>query len=77
MNDLVRGLGFKGKVMFRDQDIYSTVIDPVAVRRHIGMVLQQPNPFGGRTGYMIEYGDTRQIFENPREQSTREYIRGE
>jgi len=39
MNDLVRGFRFKGKILFRGQ------IDPVAVRRHIGMVFQQPNPF--------------------------------
>jgi len=45
MNDLVRGFRFKGKVLFRGQDIYASVIDPVAVRRHIGMVFQQPNPF--------------------------------
>jgi phosphate transport system ATP-binding protein len=46
MNDLVRGFHLKGSVMFRGQDIYSSRIDPVAVRRHIGMVFQQPNPFG-------------------------------
>jgi phosphate transport system ATP-binding protein len=45
MNDLVRGFRFKGHVLFRGQDIYQTKIDPVAVRRHIGMVFQQPNPF--------------------------------
>jgi phosphate transport system ATP-binding protein len=45
MNDLVRGFRFKGQVLFRGQDIYGTTIDPVAVRRHIGMVFQQPNPF--------------------------------
>ncbi len=45
MNDLVRGFRFKGHVLFRGQDIYETKIDPVAVRRHIGMVFQQPNPF--------------------------------
>jgi phosphate transport system ATP-binding protein len=45
MNDLVRGFRFKGHVFFRGQDIYSGRIDPVAVRRHIGMVFQQPNPF--------------------------------
>jgi phosphate transport system ATP-binding protein len=45
MNDLVRGFRFKGQVLFRGQDIYATRIDPVAVRRHIGMVFQQPNPF--------------------------------
>jgi phosphate transport system ATP-binding protein len=45
MNDLVRGFRLKGHVIFRGQDIYASKIDPVAVRRHIGMVFQQPNPF--------------------------------
>jgi phosphate transport system ATP-binding protein len=45
MNDLVRGFRFKGQVLFRGQDIYASKIDPVVVRRHIGMVFQQPNPF--------------------------------
>jgi phosphate transport system ATP-binding protein len=45
MNDLVRGFHLKGHVIFRGQNIYATKIDPVAVRRHIGMVFQQPNPF--------------------------------
>src|SRR5271168_722323 len=45
MNDLVRGFRFKGHIFFRGQDIYASKIDPVAVRRHIGMVFQQPNPF--------------------------------
>src|SRR5271155_5065445 len=45
MNDLVRGFDLKVHVIFRGQNIYATKIDPVAVRRHIGMVFQQPNPF--------------------------------
>jgi len=45
MNDLVRGFRFKGHVHFHGNDIYHPSIDPVAVRRHIGMVFQQPNPF--------------------------------
>jgi len=45
MNDLVRGFRFQGHVMFRGQDIYASNVDPVSVRRHIGMVFQQPNPF--------------------------------
>ena len=32
---------------------------------------------GGRTGYLVEMGPTKEIFENPREQLTRQYIRGE
>ncbi|MCE9603440.1 MAG: phosphate ABC transporter ATP-binding protein PstB [Planctomycetia bacterium] len=45
MNDLVRGFHFEGHVHFRGKDIYGAGIDPVAVRRYIGMVFQQPNPF--------------------------------
>ena len=203
MNDLVRGFRFEGHVRFRGKDIYDNNVDPVAVRRYIGMVFQQPNPFamsiynnvafglrlngykgnvpekveqalrgaalwdevkdklhasglalsggqqqrlciaraiatepevllmdepcsaldpiatrkieelmqelkkrftiaivthnlqqakrvadktafmyvdtseGGRTGYLVEYGDTEQIFENPQEKHTQDYIRGE
>src|SRR5262245_27995903 len=45
MNDLVRGFRFKGHVRFRGKDIYHPTVDAVAVRRFIGMVFQQPNPF--------------------------------
>jgi phosphate transport system ATP-binding protein len=45
MNDLIRGFRFDGEIRFRGMDIYRPDVDPVAVRRHIGMVFQQPNPF--------------------------------
>ena len=45
MNDLVRGFRFDGQVLFRGKDVYAPSVDPVAVRRYIGMVFQQPNPF--------------------------------
>jgi len=45
MNDLVRGFRFDGQIRFRGKDVYDKNVDPVAVRRHIGMVFQQPNPF--------------------------------
>jgi phosphate transport system ATP-binding protein len=45
MNDLIRGFRFEGHVHYRGKDIYAKAIDPVAVRRYIGMVFQQPNPF--------------------------------
>ncbi len=45
MNDLVKGFKLEGKVNFLGQDIYAGAVDPVVVRRHIGMVFQQPNPF--------------------------------
>jgi phosphate transport system ATP-binding protein len=45
MNDLVRGFRFEGYVRYRGMDVYAPTVDPVAVRRYIGMVFQQPNPF--------------------------------
>ncbi|SFK70741.1 phosphate ABC transporter ATP-binding protein PstB [Methylocapsa palsarum] len=45
MNDLIPGFRLEGKVDFLGQDIYAKGIDPVVVRRYIGMVFQQPNPF--------------------------------
>jgi len=45
MNDLVEGCKLTGSVIFEGTDIYAENIDPVEVRRRIGMVFQQPNPF--------------------------------
>ena len=45
MNDLVQGFRFEGNVQFHGQDVYGSTVDPVVVRRYIGMVFQQPNPF--------------------------------
>jgi phosphate transport system ATP-binding protein len=45
MNDLIRGFRLQGQVRFHGTDVYDRRVDPVAVRRHIGMVFQQPNPF--------------------------------
>jgi phosphate transport system ATP-binding protein len=56
MNDLVRGFHLKGRVIFRGQDIYASRVDPVAVRRHIGMVFQQPNPFAMSVFRNVAFG---------------------
>lgn len=45
MNDLISIFRLEGKVHYHGQDIYAKGIDPVLVRRYIGMVFQQPNPF--------------------------------
>ena len=45
MNDLINVFRFEGTVMYHGQDIYAKKVDPVVVRRYIGMVFQQPNPF--------------------------------
>ncbi len=45
MNDLIPNCSLKGTIMFDGINIYDKKIDPVEVRRRIGMVFQQPNPF--------------------------------
>ena len=45
MNDLIDTCTIKGRVFYNGTDIYDSKIDPVEVRRRIGMVFQQPNPF--------------------------------
>ncbi len=45
MNDLVPSFSQQGSIRYHGQDICGSAIDPVAVRRNIGMVFQRPNPF--------------------------------
>ena len=52
MNELIDGARVEGRVRFNGEDLYDERVDPVNVRRRIGMVFQRPNPF------------PRSIFEN-------------
>lgn len=45
MNDLVPSASVQGEVIYKHQNIYAPDIDPVNIRRQIGMVFQKPNPF--------------------------------
>src|SRR5688572_8221313 len=45
MNELIPSVSTKGEVLFRGENIYAPDVDPVEVRRRIGMVFQKPNPF--------------------------------
>ncbi|MBC7824428.1 MAG: phosphate ABC transporter ATP-binding protein [Candidatus Parcubacteria bacterium] len=45
LNDLIKTFHIDGKLFYGDQDLYAAEIDPVEVRRQIGMVFQKPNPF--------------------------------
>jgi phosphate transport system ATP-binding protein len=45
MNELIPGARVSGEVLYHGEDIYAPGVDPVVVRRHIGMVFQRPNPF--------------------------------
>ncbi len=45
MNDLIPSARVGGDVQYHGQDLYATTVDPVEVRKRIGMVFQKPNPF--------------------------------
>lgn len=45
MNDLIGGASVKGLIEYHGVDLYDKKVDPVEVRRRIGMVFQKPNPF--------------------------------
>jgi phosphate transport system ATP-binding protein len=45
MNDLIPSARVEGQVIYHGEDIYGPGIDPVEIRRRIGMVFQKPNPF--------------------------------
>ena len=45
MNDLIAGASVSGHLAFHGHDLYASDVDPIEVRRQIGMVFQKPNPF--------------------------------
>jgi phosphate transport system ATP-binding protein len=45
MNDLIEGARVEGRILYHGVDLYEPRVDPVEVRRRIGMVFQKPNPF--------------------------------
>jgi len=56
MNDLIPGTRINGRVVFEGQDLYAPEVDPVDVRRRIGMVFQKPNPFPKTIYNNVSYG---------------------
>jgi phosphate transport system ATP-binding protein len=56
MNDLIPTARVDGEVLFYGQNIYNPKVNPVEVRRHIGMVFQKPNPFPKSIYDNVAYG---------------------
>ena len=56
MNDLVDGVRIDGKVLLDGEDIYSADVDTTLLRKKVGMVFQQPNPFPMSIYDNIAYG---------------------
>ncbi|WP_247217274.1 phosphate ABC transporter ATP-binding protein PstB [Synechococcus sp. C9] len=56
LNDLIASFRLEGKITYHDKNIYDPDIDPVEVRRKIGMVFQKPNPFPKSIYDNVVYG---------------------
>lgn len=56
MNDLIDGSRVEGQILFEGKNIYDDDVDPVDIRRKIGMVFQKPNPFPKTIFDNITYG---------------------
>jgi phosphate transport system ATP-binding protein len=76
MNDLVRGFRLDGQVRYRGRDIYHPTIDPVAVRRFIGMVFQQPNPFATSIYNNVAFGLRLNGFQGNTAEKVEQALRG-
>lgn len=74
MHDLIPSAKIDGQILLDDTDIYGRTVDPVEIRRKVGMVFQKPNPFpamsifdnviaGYRLNRRIEKGEAERIVE--------------
>ena len=56
MNDLIPGARVDGEILYHGQNLYADKVDPIEVRRRIGMVFQKPNPFPKSIYENVAYG---------------------
>lgn len=56
MNDLIKDAVLSGRIFLDGQDIYSSCVDPVEIRKRVGMVFQKPNPFPKSIFENVSYG---------------------
>ncbi|MCS7227321.1 MAG: ATP-binding cassette domain-containing protein, partial [Gloeomargarita sp. SKYB31] len=56
MNDFIEGFRMEGQILIDGEDIYSPKVDPVALRRRVGMVFQKPTPFPFSIYENVAYG---------------------
>ncbi|GIW13644.1 MAG: phosphate import ATP-binding protein PstB [Tepidiforma sp.] len=75
MNDLIAGVRIEGKVYLDGQDIYDRSVDPVEVRRRVGMVFQKPNPFPRSIRENILFGAKVNGFKGDKDRLVEESLR--
>ncbi len=76
MNDLIESFRFDGEVQYHGKNIYSKDVDPVVVRRYIGMVFQQPNPFSMSIYDNVAFGLKLNRFKGNMEEQVQKALQG-
>lgn len=76
MNDLIPIARVDGQVMYNDVDLYDKSVDPVEVRRRIGMVFQKPNPFPKSIYENVAWGARINGFKGNMDALVEESLRG-
>ena len=76
MNDLVASARAEGEIFFRNKNLYDPDVDPVEVRRKIGMVFQKPNPFPKSIYDNVAWGAKINGYKGNYDQLVEESLRG-
>lgn len=76
MNDLIPGAKVTGEVLYHGQDVYGLDVDPVQVRKIIGMVFQKPNPFPKSIYENVAFGPKTQGMKGNMDDIVEEALRG-
>lgn len=76
MNDLIPSAKVSGEVLYHGQDVYGSDVDPVQVRKIIGMVFQKPNPFPKSIYENIAFGPKTQGMKGNMDDIVEEALRG-
>jgi phosphate transport system ATP-binding protein len=75
MNDLIEGARIDGRILYHGVDLYGDRVDPVEVRRRIGMVFQKPNPFPKSVYDNVAFGPRIAGFEGDLDELVEESLR--
>ncbi|WP_435094215.1 phosphate ABC transporter ATP-binding protein PstB [Halorubrum sp. N11] len=76
MNDMIEVCRVEGEVKFGGKNVYDDDVDPVALRRKIGMVFQKPNPFPKSIRDNVAYGLKIQGYEGDVDERVEEALKG-
>lgn len=76
LNDLIPSARVEGKITYKGTDLYDPKVDPVEVRRRVGMVFQRPNPFPKTIYDNIAYGARINGFKGNMDELVEESLRG-